>query len=68
MLKMKVICNNIKEHFPGNSEKMNSKFYKNCENTVKILKISCVRYNFVKFDRHFLGLLWEIFFDVIADD
>ena len=25
-------------------------------NTVKILKISCVRRNFVKFDFHFLGL------------
>ena len=34
----------------------------------KILKISCVGYNFVKFDIHFLGLPQEIFFGVIADD
>ena len=33
---------------------MNVKFHKNCENTSKILKISCVRCNFVKFDIHFL--------------
>ena len=33
---------------------MNVKFHKNCENTSKILKISCVRYDFVKFDIHFL--------------
>ena len=35
---------------------MNVKFHKNCEKTGKILKISCVRCNFVKFDIHFLGL------------
>ena len=29
------------------------KFHKNCEKTSKILKISCVRCNFVKFDIHF---------------
>ena len=29
---------------------MNVKFHKNCENTGKILKISCVRRHFVKFD------------------
>ena len=39
---------------------MNVKFYKNCENTGKILKISCVRYQFVKFDIYFLGLPYEI--------
>ena len=33
---------------------MNVKFHKNCENTSKILKISCVRCNFVKFDIRFL--------------
>ena len=32
---------------------MNVKFHKNCENTGKGLKISCVRCNFVKFDIHF---------------
>ena len=47
---------------------MNVKFHKNCENTSKILKISCARCNFVKFDIHFLGLPREIFFGVITDD
>ena len=47
---------------------MNVKFHKNCENTGKILKISCVGCNFVKFDTHFLGLPREIFFGVITDD
>ena len=32
---------------------MNFKFHKNCENTSKILKISCVRCHFVKFDIYF---------------
>ena len=32
---------------------MNVKFHKNCENTGKILKISCVRCHFVKFDIYF---------------
>ena len=39
------------------SEKMNVTFNKNCENIGKILKISCVRCNVVKFDINFLGLL-----------
>ena len=47
---------------------MNVKFHKNCENTGKILKISCVGCNFVKFDTHFPGLPREIFFGVITDD
>ena len=51
-----VICSNTKENFLREPEKMNVKFHKNCENTGKILKISCVRCNFVKFDIHFLGL------------
>ena len=46
---------------------MNVKFHKNCENTGKILKISPVRCNFVKFDVHFLGLPSEIFFGVTID-
>ena len=50
------MCNNTKENFSWESEKMNVKIHKNCENTVKILKISCVRCNFVKFDIHFLGI------------
>ena len=36
---------------------MNVKFHEKCENTGKILKISYVSCNFVKFDIHFLGLL-----------
>ena len=40
----------------------NVKFHKKCENTGKILKISCVRSNFVKFNIHFLGLPWEIYY------
>ena len=47
---------------------MNVKLHKNCENTGKILKISCVTYQFVKFDIYFLGLPYEIFFGVITDD
>ena len=39
-------------------------FHKNCENSVKILKISCVRYNFVKFDIHFLRVPSEFFFGI----
>ena len=51
-----VIRNNTKENFSWESKKMNVKFHKNCENTGKVVKMSCVRYNFVKFDIHFLGL------------
>ena len=47
---------------------MNVELHKNCENTGKSLKISCVRCNFVKFDIHFVGLPSEIFFDVITDE
>ena len=49
------MCNNTKENFLFEPEKTNVKFHKNCENTGDILKISCVRCNFVKFDIH-LGL------------
>ena len=48
---------------------MNVKFHKNyCENTGKILKISSVRCNFVKFDFHFLWLPSEIYVGVTTDD
>ena len=40
----------------------------NCENIGKILKISCVRCNFGKFEIHFLGFPLEIFFGVTTDD
>ena len=33
-----------------------NKCHKNCDYTGKILKISCARCNFVKFDIHFLGI------------
>ena len=36
---------------------MNVKFHKNCENTGKILKISCVRCHFVKLTFIFSGSL-----------
>ena len=41
----------------GSPRKLNVKFHKNCDYTGKILKISCVRCNSVKYDIHFLGLL-----------
>ena len=41
--------------------RQNVKFHKNCENTGKILKISCVRCHFGKFD-----ILLKIFFGVIT--
>ena len=47
---------------------MNVKFHKNCEKTGKSPKTSSVRYNFVKFDIHFLGLPKQIFFGIITDD
>ena len=47
---------------------MNDKFHKNGDYMGKILKISCVRCNFVKFDIPFLGLPWAIFFGVTTDD
>ena len=56
-----IICSNTKKEFSWKSEKMNVKFHKNCDDTGKILKISCVRCNSVKFDFHFLRLLSEIF-------
>ena len=50
-------CNNNKDYFSWEPEKINVKFHENCENTGKILKISCVRCHLVKFDIYFLGLL-----------
>ena len=49
---------------------MNIKFHKNCENTgIIILKISCVRYNFVKFDIiSFSQAPIRNFFGVVTDD
>ena len=47
---------------------LNGERCKNCENTSKILKISCLRYHFVKFDISILGLSYETFFGVITDN
>ena len=63
-----VICNNHKEEISWESEKMNVKFHNNFEKEGKILKISCVRCNFVKFVIHLLGLPFEIFFGVFTED
>ena len=42
--------------FSWEPKKINVKFHKNFENTGKILKNSCVRCHFVKFDICFFGL------------
>ena len=47
---------------------MNVKFHKKFDYTGKILKMSRVKCNSVKFDIPFLGLPWEIFFGVTTDD
>ena len=43
-------CNNTKDYFFWEPNKINVKFHQNCETTCKILKISCVRCHIVKFD------------------
>ena len=49
-----VTCNNTKECFSREPEKINVKFHKNCENTGKILKISCLcRMSFCE--------IWQLF-------
>ena len=62
------IFNNTKDYFSLEPEKITVKFHNNCDNTGKILKISCERCHFVELDICFLGLSWEIFFDVITDN
>ena len=61
-------CNNTKDHFSSEPEKINVKLHKNCENTGKFLKNSYVRCHFVKFNIYFLGPSREIFFGVITDN
>ena len=39
-------CNNTKDYFLWEPDKINVKFHQNCETTGKILKISCVRWSF----------------------
>ena len=60
-----VICNKTKENFLWEPNKMNVKFHKMTSNTWSFI---CVVTILVKFDIHFLGLPWEIFFDVITDE
>ena len=51
-----VIGNNTEANFSLELEKMNVKFHMNCENTSKVLKISCARCHLEKFDIYLLGL------------
>ena len=57
----------IPKTFSWESEKINVKFHENCENTGKVLKISCVRCHFVKFDIYFLGLSYSLVLLQIAN-
>ena len=52
------MCNDTKENFLWELAriKLNVTFHKNCEKTGKVLKISCARRHFMKFDIHFLVL------------
>ena len=52
------MCNDTKENFLWEHAriKLNVTFHKNCEKTGKVLKISCVRRHFMKFEIHFLAL------------
>ena len=47
---------------------MNVKFHKITSYTWNFQNFTCVFTILVKFDIHFLGLPWEIFFGVITDD
>ena len=62
-----VIGNDTKENFSWQSEEMNVKFHKNCENAGKPLKISCERCNFVRFDIHFLGVSFSLVLKVLKN-
>ena len=56
-------CNNTKENFSWESEKMNVTFHKNCENTGKILKNSCVRLS------HFMNFFFlELNINILSFD
>ena len=56
-----LFCNNTKENFSWEPEKMNVKFHKI---TLNLQRFTIL----VKFDIRFLGFPWEIFFGVITDD
>ena len=62
------MCNNTKENFSWEPEKINIKFHKNYEKVGRVQKILSVRCHFVKFDIFSLGLPKEIFFGVITDN
>ena len=62
-----VICNNTKENFLWEPEKMNVKFHKITSYTWNFQNFTCVITILVKFDIHFLGLPREIFFSVLTD-
>ena len=47
---------------------MNVKFHKITSYTMNVQNFTCIFTILVKFDIQFLGLPWEIFFDVITDD
>ena len=47
---------------------MNVKFHKMTSYTLNFQNFTCVFTILVKFDIHFLGLPWEIFFGVTTDD
>ena len=63
-----VICNNTKENFLWDPEKMNVKFHKITSYTRDFKNFNGVFTILVKFDINFLGLPWEIFFGIITDD
>ena len=63
-----VICNNTKENFSWEPEKMNVKFHKITPYTWNFQNFTRVFTILVRFDIYFLGLLWEIFFGVTTDD
>ena len=62
------IYSNTKENFWWEPEKMNVKFHKITSYRWNFKNFTCVFTILVKFDIHFLGLPWEIFFGVITNN
>ena len=62
------MCNNTKENFLWEPEKMNVKFHKIESYTWDFQKFTSDFTILVKFDINFLGIPWVIFFGVITDD
>ena len=68
LIEFLVICNNTKENFLWEPEKINVNFHKNTSYTWNFQNFTCVFTILVKFDINFLGLPgWEILFGVITD-